>query len=482
MKPSKDLEREHDTENQNDTVKGILLANDHASSSSESAPLLGRKTNDNTISDPLFLFKYITFVMIGIALLWPWNSFLSASPYFFTRFSHHQWIQSNYTSFMMTISTITSTTYNFYLANKQVGVRYERRVMNGLWIAVFVFMILGLSCVVWTDVNETAYFVLVMTCVWLSAIGTCQAQNGIMACCNVMGGIYAQGFMVGQAIAGVLPSIVLIFSKLFVQTKNGKREDENDSTQPSLVEINVKSTNDPGTMVYFLTATVISFISVSLFLVLLQKCGNELTIKESSLESEQQPQPNEHGPQNVEEEHIPFKVLWRKLQFIVSTIFLVFCITLAFPVFASHITSTHKNSSSKFKRNDIFISIAYLLWNTGDLIGRLSCAIKKLVVRDRLSMVLYSLLRFTFIPLLFLCNIHDQKTAILGDFTYMSIMFWYGVSNGHLCSSAFMSVGQYVSDKEKKAAGGFTTIFLSLGLMCGSIFSFGVGALININQ
>ena len=80
---------------------------------------------------------------------------------------------------------------------------------------------MAVSCVSdWIiDMNDSAFFTTLMFMVLLSAMATCLAQNGTMAIVNVLGGIYANAVMVGQAVAGVLPACALIISILLVGDK-----------------------------------------------------------------------------------------------------------------------------------------------------------------------------------------------------------------------------------------------------------------------
>ena len=166
-------------------------------------------------------FKYFTFTVIGIALLWPWNCFLSASAYYGERFVNSPSLVKVYSSTMMSVSTITSTAYNFYLSQRQTNVNYNFRVQAGFCITIFVFLFMAVSCVSdWIiDMNDSAFFTTLMFMVLLSAMATCLAQNGTMAIVNVLGGIYANAVMVGQAVAGVLPACALIISILLVGDK-----------------------------------------------------------------------------------------------------------------------------------------------------------------------------------------------------------------------------------------------------------------------
>ena len=67
-----------------------------------------------------------------------------------------------------------------------------------------------------------------------------------------------------------------------------------------------------------------------------------------------------------------------KLNLIVMTIFFTFGITLIFPVFASVVESVHTDSQSRFLNKNIYIPFIYLVWNLGDLLGRVLCGYPRL--------------------------------------------------------------------------------------------------------
>ena len=86
--------------------------------------------------------KYLTFLFIGIGLLWPWNCILGASQYF----KHDVFLDDTvwskiFASSMMTVSTVSSTLFNIWLARRQHS--YSERVVRGLIWEIVVFVILG---------------------------------------------------------------------------------------------------------------------------------------------------------------------------------------------------------------------------------------------------------------------------------------------------------------------------------------------------
>lgn len=421
--------------------------------------------------------KYITFTMIGIALLWPWNCFLSASEYYAERFADTPALIKVYSSTMMSVSTVASTIYNYYLSQVQSGVNYTYRINLGLSLTVVAFIVMAISCVsdFFIRMLDPLFFTILMSMVLISATATCLAQNGTMATVNVLGGIYANAVMVGQAVAGVLPACALIISIFLIGEKPKDEEEGKNYVQKNY-----------GVFVYYITASLVSIVSM-LLLFWSNYHRTESTYEALNQLVDEQP---EHHPLTasmsqepiIQTKYVPFSVLWSKLKLIVLTIFLDFCVTLVFPVFASCIESTHTDSTSIFFQKKIFIPFIYLTWNMGDLLGRILCGYPRLrlLITNPKTLIIYAVSRLLFIPLFLTCNVrpfsaksHESNALINSDLWYILLQLLFGISNGQLCTSCFMIVGDYCdNDDEKEAAGGFTTVFLSVGLAVGSLLSY----------
>jgi len=384
--------------------------------------------------------RYFTFLTIGISLLWPWNCFLSASVYFIKKFGTGSGLSNNYSSTMMTVSTLTSFILNSYLFTKQFA-NFVKRIEIGSLANFSIFLLLSLIELFFPSLHNAGYYVFIMGLILLSSMGTCYQQNGCMAIVNVMGPIYAQAVMVGQAIAGVLPSIALFGLNLLYPG------DANESST--------------SIVIYFFATSIITLTSVILLMI-------------TNRYKDDIPQDIEHETPLAETEYVPFKVLFHKLKYIVLSIFTVFVITLVFPVFASNITSVNQGNGKIITSDPIYIPFIFLMWNLGDLAGRLACGYSQVVISSDRKLFLYSILRFAIVPFFFLCNISKRQgePTINSDLFYILLQFIFGFTNGHCLSCCFMNVGHYVEDEQKEAAGGFTTIFLSLGLAAGSIFSY----------
>ncbi|SCU90948.1 LADA_0F07250g1_1 [Lachancea dasiensis] len=395
----------------------------------ENAPLL-EKLKD---------LSYVTFMLIGVALLWPWNSFLSASLYFQHDVFHDDTIYARtYISTMMTISTTSSVMFNLWLSKRQHS--YAERVVRGLIWEVVVFGLLAVFVLVRKVFPDWLNFLFLMTMVLISSCGTAMTQNGAMALANVFGPQFSQSVMMGQAVAGVLPSLVL-FGVSFIG------DPRNQSVG--------------GIFAYFCTTIAVSASCIVLYRI----SGIGSADKRELLLNEQ--------TDDIEDNTVSFAVLFQKLKYLVLSIFTTFIVTLLFPVFAANTFVMGLPM-----HNAQYIPFIFTVWNLGDLYGR---AISDYPVFQSANFTpfktfLYSIARAGLVPLFFCFNLNDSRKpsgSVLSDFGYILLQFLFGVTNGNVLSISFMKVSpQLSSDKERKAAGGFTNIFLSSGLACGSLVSY----------
>lgn len=380
--------------------------------------------------------KCLTFLFIGIGLLWPWNCILGASQYF----KHDVFLDNTiwskiFASSMMTVSTVSSTLFNIWLAGRQHS--YSERVVRGLIWEIAVFIILSLLALFKAWFSLPFFFISIMVLVAISSVATAMTQNGIMAVANIYGPVFSQAVMVGQAVAGVLPSVVLFIISF--------------SSDPSR-----QSTG--GILFYFLTTAGVSIISILLYR--MNKIGAKLI---------------HITPKNHIALHVPFSVHYNKLKYLVLSIFTTFVVTLIFPVFASTVLVKGLPLT-----NSQFIPFIFTVWNLGDLYGRIVADWPQFRAPQftPFKIFVYSLLRILFVPLFFIFSKinsdEHMSSPILKDLLYTLLQFFFGLTNGHVISISFMKVPEALTtDDEKESAGGFTNIFVSTGLTLGSILSYG---------
>ncbi|KAK3082376.1 hypothetical protein LTS18_004288 [Coniosporium uncinatum] len=419
---------------------------------------------------------YSIFFLLGIAMLWAWNMFLAAGPYFQSRFQSSPWITTHFQSAELSISTIANLGSMLVLTKLQANASYPRRIIASLLINLVAFTLLAISTRVHTSAE--AYFGFLMLMVFAASLATGLCQNGVFAYVAGFGREeYTQGIMTGQAVAGVLPPIVQVASVLSIPPQKA-------GEKAATPEESWKSA-----FAYFLTATGISAITLAAFFYLLARHrhspqSSRPRSKTASATDSLSPSPEDSPPTDLptdspeERISVPLLTLLSKLRYLAAAVFLTFAITMVFPVFTQETLSVHAPSTSppppRILQPSAFIPLAFLLWNIGDLVGRLLTALPalRLTSRPRLLFAL-SVGRVVWIPLYFLCNIRGRGAVVPSDAFYLVVVqLLFGIGNGYLGSTCMMGAAEWVEPREREAAGGFMGLCLVSGLTVGSLLSF----------
>lgn len=429
------------------------------------------ETPDSTFS----WFEYSIFVLLGVSMLWAWNMFLAAGPYLGQRFQSNGWIVKNFQAAELSASTVGTLGMTLVLTNMQKGASYSRRIFIALVLNSLVFAMLAISTKVFTSVTASAYFGFIIAMTLSTSVATGFFQNGIFAFVAGFGqGRYTQGIMVGQGIAGVLPCIaqiglVLALSPSTSAPERASATDEKPAKPPGSVP-EAPGVPDNAALAYFTTSIVISVVTFFTFSILVR--SRETQQLKASVHANASP--DRSGPASMKKS-VPFMLLFRKLFWLASTVFIVFLVTMLFPVFTQKIMSvTPIDQAPRILYPASFVPLAFLMWNVGDLSGRLLTGYPKLLLthRPKLLFVL-ALLRIVWIPLYYLCNIGGTGAVINSDFFYLVIVqFLFGASAGYLGSCCMMGAADWVDPEEREAAGGFMGLCLVFGLAVGSLLSF----------
>ncbi|KAK2813345.1 hypothetical protein FQN50_000660 [Emmonsiellopsis sp. PD_5] len=406
---------------------------------------------------PFSWLEYSVFLWLGVSMLWAWNMFLAAAPYFQLRFASNTWALTNFQSCILSISCFTNLASILILAKLQKSASYPRRINSSLVLNIIIFSLLALSAIAFRNVPVPVYFAFLMAMVFGASLATGFNQNGVFAYVAGFGrSEYTQAVMAGQGVAGVLPCIVQIASVLAVPEKSEKVTDES-----------IQNTSAKSAFAFFVTAVAVSATAFFAFLFLMRQ---KQILLRTPLSIE--PEESEATPTR---KPVPLWTLFKKLRWMALAVYLCFAITMAYPVFTAQIQSVHpKDSLPRLLQSSIFIPLALLFWNTGDLVGRLILLIPQINMTHRPFMLfLFSIARIIFIPLYMLCNIHGRGAWINSDTFYLVIVqFLFGATNGYIGGSCMMGAAEWVDVDEREAAGGFMGFMLVAGLSTGSLLSF----------
>ena len=394
--------------------------------------------------------------------------FLAAAPYFQTRFQSDPWILANSQSAILTVSTTVNLVVMLILTNIQSSASYPFRINAALLINASVFALLTISTTSFLDVSAPAYLAFTLLMVAMAAWGTGLMQNGAFAFAASFGRTeYTQAIMAGQGVAGILPPLTQMLSFLAFSSSPGNEEDANTT-----------STNrGTAAFIYFLTAVLISAVTLVAFIPLVRR--QTRLLQRRSLQAEQQQedlsQSITSATNNEPTRHyVPLTTLFRKLRWVVGSVFMCFVVAMFFPVFTAKVLSVRQSTDGLFAPG-AFIPLGFFFWNLGDLTGRVATMLPfSLRHRPKLLFVI-SLARVGFLPLYLLCNLHGDGAVVGGDAFYLlAVQFPFGLTNGWLGSSAMMAAGEWVGEGEREATGGFMSLCLVAGLAVGSVLSFSV--------
>lgn len=455
---------------------------------------------------------------------------LAAAPYFQQRFNGSPWISSNFQSSILTVFTVTNLLTTVVLANFQSNDAYPRRIKASAWLNLAIFALLSFSTVVLRETSAPIYFTFLLLMIFGTSLATGLSQNGLF---SYVGAFeqprHMQGIMVGQAVAGVLPCLVQIALSL-----------QGDAT-----------TTPSAAAAFFLTAALVAGVAAVAFARLHRRAGPRFVAKglyhreqpgqgqgygtaprESDAGQHQRwaldPNPESHDAATK----IPLTTLFLRLRYSALALFLAFAVTMVFPVYTNTIQSVHapnedddggQNHLPRLLRPAVFIPIALLCWNTGDLAGRLLLLLPRPACLDALGRLLgrnggsnwsrsqsqsqtqprsqsrwsimllvLAVARVLFIPLYASCNVRGRGALVHSDWFYLAVVQGlFGLSNGYVASASMMSVGELENEEkgedgregdegehsvgsveEQEAAGGFMSMMLVAGLAVGSVFSF----------
>lgn len=188
----------------------------------------------------------------------------------------------------------------------------------------------------------------------------------------------------------------------------------------------------------------------------------------------------EFTDEEVEEEEVNEATVFFAIQGPATCTFLVFTVTLClFPSWISQLRSIHECQSHSRFHNDLYVPASFVLFNVGDLIGRL---LANQVPVDRIprfstKLVLAALSRLLFLPLFLMCVTETEPTFITvipSDLFSSLVQLTFAITNGLLLSCSFMHAPSLVphSAGMQERASEMMTFAISFGLLSGSLLSF----------
>lgn len=163
------------------------------------------------------------------------------------------------------------------------------------------------------------------------------------------------------------------------------------------------------------------------------------------------------------------------------SLFLTYFCTLAiFPVWTSELISTQQCDTPSRIRNDLFVPLSFVVFNSGDLIGRYISSTIRFELISNLSrkLVWASATRvFLFFYLFLWCqarrNRYQDWIFVDNDLFSWSIQLFFAITNGMLTNIAFCYAPTLIENRTnpQQVASAILNLAMTLGLTVGSFFS-----------
>ncbi|XP_004627254.1 equilibrative nucleoside transporter 2 isoform X2 [Octodon degus] len=435
----------------------------------------------------------ISFFVLGLGTLLPWNFFITAIPYFQARLaglnSTAETLSSNHTgptdtfnfnNWMTLLSQLPLLLFTLLNSFLYQCIPEVVRILGSLLAILLLFALT--AALVKVDMSPRLFFSITMVSIWFINSFCAVLQGSLFGQLGTMPSTYSTIFLSGQGLAGIFAALAMLMS--------------------------MASGMDAQTSAlgYFITPCVGILLSIVCYLILphlefaryyLAKKSShvpaqELETKAELLQSdkkngipnspqkatltldldlEKEPEPEADEPPKPENASV--FVVFRKIWLMALCLVLVFTVTLSvFPAITAMVTS----STGPGKWSQFFNPICcFLLFNIMDWLGRSLTSYFLWPDEDSRLLPLLVCLRFLFVPLFMLCHVPERaRLPILfrQDAYFITFMLLFAISNGYLVSLTMCLAPRQVLPHEREVAGALMTFFLALGLSCGASLSF----------
>ncbi|XP_047375198.1 equilibrative nucleoside transporter 2 isoform X1 [Sciurus carolinensis] len=447
----------------------------------------------------------ISFFILGLGTLLPWNFFITAIPYFQGRLA----VVNSTAGTLSTNHTGPTDTFNF---NNWVTLLSQLPLLLFTLLNSFLYQcipetvrilgsLLGIlllfaltAALVKVDMNPGPFFSITMASVWFINSFCAVLQGSLFGQLGTMPSTYSTLFLSGQGLAGIFAALAMLMSMA-----SGV-----DAQTSALGYFVTPCVGILMSVVCYLSLPHLEFARYYLAKKPSRSPVHELETKAELLQSDEKngipnspqtatltldldPEKEPELEPELDEPQKPEKpsvfIVFQKIWLTALCLVLVFTVTLSvFPAITAMVTS----STSPGKWSQFFNPICcFLLFNIMDWLGRSLTSYflwgphspepAPQPDEDSRLLPLLVCLRFLFVPLFMLCHVPERaRLPILfpQDAYFITFMLLFAVSNGYLVSLTMCLAPRQVLPHEREVAGALMTFFLALGLSCGASLSF----------
>lgn len=341
------------------------------------------------------------------------------------------------------------------------------RMVGSIVIILILFVITTAFVKINTDQYQDIFLEFTLTTVFIVNIFSAILSGGLFGIAGMFSSEYISAVMSGQALGGVFTALAEVVSITFTTAATA------------------------SAFIYFLVGTMWLVASLVLYLLVSKTFFFKFHINQSHMKASttnfsinadssplSSPAVTATTMASINRHYLQpeWNKIYSKIWLHGFSVWLVFVTTLSvYPAITVLVTSTGKGHHHKW--NDVYYLpvINYLLFNTGDYIGRI---LSGWILRPKNNpklVALLSILRIGFVPAFLLCNItqkHPLPILIHSDLIFILLMTFFAISNGYIANISLIYAPSVVQEHEKEMTSSMMAAFMGVGLTIGSAISF----------
>ncbi|KAJ9581148.1 hypothetical protein L9F63_023675 [Diploptera punctata] len=432
--------------------------NDHVVVTSDLKPLFKiREPSDR------YNLAYLIFYLLGMTTLLPWNFFITADDYWMYKFRNASSnsteddikktsLQAGFTAYLSDASWVANSIFALTHGKSAHQISLQIRMIGSLTCILLLFGLTTAFVKINTDQWQGAFFSITLVTVVLLNIASAILQGGLFGIVGKFSSRYITAVVGGQALGGIVAALAEILS-LFVG-----------------------ASSTISAFVYFMVANGMLVLSLAAYWILSSSVFFRFHMLDKVEVSNMQYEPAViQASETTSVRQISYKNILTKIWPYGFSVWMTFLVTLAmYPAVTVLINSQEKGNGNRW--NDVYFVpvIGYLIFSTCDYMGRIFAGLLQRPRSKGWAVVLLSVLRVVFVPLLLLCNAQPRShlpVLIQSDVYYIIIIVLFGLSNGYLANITLICVPRIVDSAEQETASSMMAAFLGIGLACGSALS-----------
>ncbi|XP_037902470.1 equilibrative nucleoside transporter 3 [Hermetia illucens] len=402
-----------------------------------------------------FNFSYIIFYLLGVTTVLPWNFFLTAEEYWIFKFHN---VTDNSTTVLTPIQrTITSDLTvagsipgtAFLIINALVShlIPLKLRMIGSMVMMLLFFIVTTAFVEVETDSWQYGFYILTLTIAVFINSAAATLTGALMGLAGLFPSEYMTAVVSGQALSGIFSALSDIISLTF-------------GAPPKTTAFVYFSI---GTLTVIISLACYVIMSKTLFFRFYQNQAHKQIGSSTSLQDVNDTlQPN-------------YREVIGKIYLYAFSLFYVFAVTLCvYPAVTVLVQSTNHGQGHPW--NDVYFTpvVNYLLFNSGDYLGRILAGIIEKPRNKPHLIVLITTIRTAFIPILMMgySTLHKFLPIVIhSDYVFILILAAFAVSNGYITNISLIMAPKMVMQHEKEMASSMMAACLGLGIAAGSLGS-----------